>query len=55
MPTAAILVLVAVTLSAMIMEGAGIDWSAIYMRDVFAAAPFLAGLRGGGSSPSRRR
>jgi MFS family permease len=30
-------------MSAMVMEGAGIDWSAIYMRDVFAAAPFWAG------------
>jgi len=27
----------------MVMEGAGIDWSAIYMRDVFTAAPFWAG------------
>ncbi|MFK4810109.1 MFS transporter [Devosia neptuniae] len=42
-PTLAILVLVTVCLSAMIMEGAGIDWSAIYMRDVFGAAPFWAG------------
>jgi MFS family permease len=42
-PTLAIFVLVAVTLSAMIMEGAGIDWSAIYMRDEFQVSPFIAG------------
>ena len=42
-PTMAIMALVAVTLSAMIMEGAGIDWSAIYMRDVFEVPPFLSG------------
>src|SRR5690606_17807823 len=42
-PTLAILVLVAVTLSAMIMEGAGADWSAIYMTNVFSVSPFLAG------------
>lgn len=42
-PTLAIMVLVGVTLSAMILEGAGIDWSAIYMRDVFEVSPFLAG------------
>jgi MFS family permease len=27
----------------MILEGAGIDWSAIYMRDVFHVSPFLSG------------
>jgi MFS family permease len=43
LPTMAIMALVAVTLSAMIMEGAGIDWAAIYMRDVFAVPPFLSG------------
>jgi predicted MFS family arabinose efflux permease len=43
-PSGPILVLVAVTLSAMLMEGASMDWSAIYLRDVFAAGPFLAGL-----------
>ncbi|AEH89386.1 MFS transporter [Mesorhizobium opportunistum] len=42
-PTLPILVLVAVTLSAMLMEGASIDWSAIYMRTVFDAGPFVAG------------
>jgi MFS family permease len=42
-PTMAITILVIVTLSAMIMEGAGIDWSAIYMRDEFQVSPFLAG------------
>ena len=42
-PTLPILVLVAVTLSAMLMEGASIDWSAIYMRTVFDSGPFVAG------------
>jgi MFS family permease len=42
-PSLAIMLLVIVTLSAMIMEGAGVDWSAIYMRDEFAVSPFLAG------------
>jgi MFS family permease len=42
-PTLAIMALVAVCLSAMLMEGAGIDWSAIYMRDIFSAEPFWAG------------
>lgn len=43
-PTWAVLLLVVVTLSSMVLEGAGIDWSAIYMRDVFAAPPFIGGL-----------
>ncbi|QKD04342.1 MFS transporter [Mesorhizobium loti] len=42
-PTLPILVLVAVTLAAMLMEGASIDWSAIYMRTVFDSGPFVAG------------
>ena len=44
MPTGPIMVLVAVTLPAMLMEGAGIDWSAIYMDTTFAATPFVAGI-----------
>lgn len=43
-PTTTIMALVAVCLSAMLMEGAGIDWSAIYMRNIFDARPFWAGL-----------
>lgn len=43
-PTWGVMALVAVALSAMVLEGAGADWSAIYMRDVFGAAPFMAGL-----------
>lgn len=43
-PTRAIVWLVCLTFSAMVMEGAGIDWSSIYMRDVFGATPFVAGL-----------
>ncbi|MDC9822460.1 MFS transporter [Devosia sp. ZB163] len=43
MPTLAIMVLVVVTLSAVLMEGAGIDWSAIYMKKEFTVEPFIAG------------
>lgn len=43
-PTAAIMALVAVSLSALILEGAGFDWSAIYMRDIFQASPFVGAL-----------
>jgi MFS family permease len=43
-PTPAILMLVLVTLGAMLLEGAGFDWSAIYMHDEFHSAPFLIGL-----------
>jgi MFS family permease len=43
-PTLAILVLVIVTLPAMVLEGAGFDWSAIYMRDVFGSSAFWGGL-----------
>ena len=43
-PTAAIMLLVVVTIPAMLLEGASMDWSAIYMRDTFGAGPFLAGI-----------
>ncbi|HVX74170.1 MAG: MFS transporter [Devosia sp.] len=43
-PTGAIMVLVAVTLSAMLLEGASMDWSAIYMRNIFNPGPFLTGV-----------
>ncbi len=44
LPSLAIMGLVTVTLSAMMMEGAGIDWSAIYMRNIFSSGPFVAGI-----------
>lgn len=43
-PTKPILLLVMLTLSAMLLEGASIDWSVIFMRDVFATPPFVSGL-----------
>jgi MFS family permease len=43
-PTIAIMALVAVTLAAMVMEGAYMDWSAIYMKNIFGSAPFLAAM-----------
>ena len=42
-PTWGVMLLVVLTFSATLLEGAGIDWSAIYMRDVFGAGPFTAG------------
>ncbi len=42
-PTRPIMLLVLVTLSAMLMEGAGIDWSAIYMDSTFSSGAFIAG------------
>lgn len=43
-PTGPILILVAFTLSAMILEGAGADWSVIFMRDTFETLPFVSAL-----------
>jgi len=44
MPTRGILMLVAFTLSAMLLEGAGIDWSVIFMRDTYNTVPFISGM-----------
>ena len=43
-PTKGILALVIFTLSAMLIEGAGIEWSIIFMRDVFSTPAFINGL-----------
>ncbi len=43
-PSMAIMVLVAFTLSAMLLEGAAMDWSIIYMRDIFIVTPLIATL-----------
>lgn len=43
-PTMALLPLCIIGIAAFLLEGAGIDWSAIYMRDVFAVEPFVGGL-----------
>ena len=43
-PTAGLLPLCLIGAAPLLVEGAGIDWSAIYMRDVFAVEPFLGGL-----------
>lgn len=44
LPTIPLLPLCVVGISAFLLEGAGIDWSAIYMRDVFQSEPFVGGL-----------
>jgi MFS family permease len=44
MPTTAILLLFVVTIPAMLLEGASMDWSAIYMRDAFQSDAFWQGI-----------
>lgn len=44
LPTFGLLPLCVIGVAAFLVEGAGIDWSAIYMRDVFHAEPFVGGL-----------
>lgn len=43
-PSWGLIPLCLIGIAAFLVEGSGIDWSAIYMRDVFAAPPFLGGL-----------
>lgn len=43
-PTLGLLPLCLIGAAPLLVEGAGIDWSAIYMRDVFAVEPFIGGM-----------
>lgn len=43
-PNLGLLPLCIIGFAAFLVEGAGIDWSAIYMRDVFSAQPFVGGM-----------
>ena len=43
-PNWGLLPLCLIGFAAFLVEGAGIDWSAIYMRDVFSAEPFIGGM-----------
>ncbi len=43
-PTWGLLPLCMIGIAAFLVEGAGVDWSVIYMRDVFEVTPFVGGL-----------
>lgn len=43
-PNLGLLPLCIIGFAAFLVEGAGIDWSAIYMRDVFDVQPFIGGM-----------
>src|SRR5690606_15441171 len=43
-PNMGLLPLCLIGFAAFLVEGAGIDWSAIYMRDVSAVEPFVGGM-----------
>jgi MFS family permease len=43
-PTLGLLPLCMIGIAAFLVEGAGVDWSTIYMRDVWHAAPFIGGM-----------
>jgi MFS family permease len=44
LPTLGLIPLCLIAIAALLIEGAGIDWSAIYMRDIFHVEPFIGGL-----------
>ncbi|MET3927181.1 MFS transporter [Devosia sp. 2618] len=44
LPNLGLLPLCLIGIAAFLVEGAGIDWSAIYMRDAFTVEPFIGGL-----------
>lgn len=43
-PSKAIFMLVLFSISAMLVEGSSIDWSVIFMRDIFNTSPLVSGL-----------
>jgi len=43
-PSQAIFMLVLFSISAMLVEGSSIDWSVIFMRDIFNTSPLISGL-----------
>ena len=43
-PNLGLMPLCIIGFAAFLVEGAGIDWSAIYMRDVFSVQPFVGGM-----------
>lgn len=43
-PNRGLLPLCLIGFAAFLVEGAGIDWSAIYMRNIFAVEPFIGGM-----------
>ena len=44
LPTGPIFVMVLFTMSAMLVEGASIDWSVIFMREIHSASPLISGV-----------
>jgi MFS family permease len=44
LPSWGLLPLCIIGIAAFLVEGTGVDWSVIYMRDTFEIAPFIAGL-----------